>query len=197
MPPMKKSANVSRLKSLSRSKDSNFQRTNRALESAETGSPRTTRNSYGSAKESIDRGIREIPFDPWLENPNSRERVSGPLIKERSSSMKRTAQPMSSRQAIQILREHMKDLAKNGKEKGAAEIRKLIDKLTGQASIDRKVRRGGKINVGKGPTRRRAVRDRQLDDDTVDKFLRTHSGEPPRGTRGYEEVDDAGPEDYD
>ena len=197
MPPMKKSANVSRLKSLSRSKESNFQRTGRALESAEAGSPRTTRDSYGSAKESIDRGIREIPFDPWLENPNSRERVSGHLIKERSSSMKRSSQPMSSRQAIQILREHMKDLAKNGKERGAAEIRKLIDKLTGQASIDRKVRRGGKVNVGKDPTRRRAVRDRQLDDDTVDKFLRTHSGEPPRGTRGYEEVDDAGPEDYD
>ena len=100
------------------------------------------------------------------------------LTKNVGSSMKRTAQPMSSRQAIQILREHMKDLAKDGKEFGAARIRKLIDKLTGQASIDRKVRRGGKVNVEKDPTRRRAVRDRQLDADTVDKFLRDYHDDP-------------------
>lgn len=187
MPPMKKSANVSRLKSLSRSKDSNSDRIYRAMESGEKPDEprvrRAERNKYGEAKASIDRGIREPSFDPWLGDENSRDSVVGNLVKSVGSSMRKTAQPMSSRQAIQILREYMKNLAKNMDASGDVEeidlVRSLIDKLTGERSINRKIRRGGKVNVSpKDPTRRRAIRDRQRDHDTVDRFLRGYESNP-------------------
>lgn len=169
MPPMKKSPNVSRLKSLSRSKDSNFQRTNRAIESAGARTtPSRNKAPYEYQKAQLANDNDPLTMVVGGTDPE----VMDKLVKNVGSSMKRTAQPMSSRQAIQILREHMKDLSKRGRRSEVAEVMKLIDKLTGQASIDRKIRRGGKVNVSpKDPTRRRAIRDRQLDDDTVDKFL--------------------------